>query len=209
MFLKQRNGKAVTIRDLDSELKWYKALMGIDTIPMGEIYQIAKRSASKSDLHQRAFDLLDEIQAERFVQKVRLSLIREDVTAYKVNISRPELVYQLDFLQEKLVDCDREKFVCLHLNIKNDLVSYELVAVGSLNTSVVHPREVFKGAVLANAASVILCHNHPSGDPEPSAEDIRITKRLVEAGKILGIEVLDHVIFGNPSFVSLKERNII
>lgn len=209
MFLRQRNGEVVKVKDLDSELKWYKALMGIENIPMGEIYHIAKENASKSDLHQRAFDLLDEIQAERFVQKVRLSLIREDVTLYKVNISSPETIYNLDFLREELVGCDREKFVCLHLNIKNDLISYELVSVGSLNASVIHPREVFKGAILSNAASLILCHNHPSGESEPSVEDIKITKRLAEAGKILGIDVLDHVIFGNPSFVSMKEKNLI
>jgi DNA repair protein RadC len=95
------------------------------------------------------------------------------------------------------------------LDTKNRLLSWETVSLGTLSTSVVHPREVFKGAILANAASIILCHNHPSGDPKPSAEDIAITKRLAEAGKILGIDVLDHIIFGEEGFVSLKERNFV
>lgn len=99
--------------------------------------------------------------------------------------------------------------ICLHLDIKHAVISYEIVSVGSLNFSVVHPREVFKGAFLANAGAVIVYHNHPSGDPEPSAEDITVTKRLVDAGKILGIEVLDHIIFGDRGFISLKELGLM
>ena len=105
--------------------------------------------------------------------------------------------------------CDREKFICLHLNTKNNLLSYEVVSIGSLNASLVHPRELFKGAILVNAASIILCHNHPSDDPEPSPDDITLTKRLSESGDILGISVLDHVIFTAERFVSLKERGIL
>jgi DNA repair protein RadC len=81
--------------------------------------------------------------------------------------------------------------------------------VGSLNSSYVHPREVFKGPVRRSAAAVILVHNHPSGDPAPSLEDIQVTRRLVEAGKVLGIEVLDHLILGDGSFVSMKEKGLL
>lgn len=96
------------------------------------------------------------------------------------------------------------------LNTKNNVVAVHRCHVGSLNSSIVHPREVFKSAILNNAASVIVAHQHPSGDIKPSMEDINVTKRLVEAGKLLGIEVLDHlVVNSDKSFTSLKERGYI
>ena len=104
---------------------------------------------------------------------------------------------------------DREHFRVLILNTKNHILKNCLVSIGSLNSSLVHPREVFKQAIKSSGAAVILIHNHPSGDPYPSNEDIEITKRLHEAGKIVGIEVLDHIIIGDGSFVSLKERSVL
>ncbi|HCT96998.1 DNA repair protein RadC [Carnobacterium sp. PL17GRE32] len=96
------------------------------------------------------------------------------------------------------------------LNTKNNVVAVHRCHVGSLNSSIVHPREVFKSAILNNAASVIVGHQHPSGDTKPSMEDIKVTKRLVEGGKLLGIEVLDHLVVNNDnSFTSLKERGYI
>ena len=96
------------------------------------------------------------------------------------------------------------------LNIKNNVVAVHRCHVGSLNSSIVHPREVFKSAILNNAASVIVGHQHPCGDTKPSMEDIKVTKRLVEGGKLLGIEVLDHLVVNNDnSFTSLKERGHI
>ncbi len=103
----------------------------------------------------------------------------------------------------------REHFLVLLLNARHEVIGRETVSIGSLNASIVHPREVFKPAVLASAASVILVHNHPSGDPEPSEEDLTITKRLVEAGELLGIQVLDHVIVASRGVVSLRSRQII
>jgi len=144
-----------------------------------------------------------------YVQKIKLIAVKEDPAGESIYIESPETVYGLDFLQHELLLSDREIFICLHLNIKNSLLTWEVVSVGSLNFSVVHPREVYKGAILSNAASIIFCHNHPSGDLEPSPEDIAVTKRLQDAGKLLGIQVLDHIIFGEESFVSLKERGIL
>jgi len=95
------------------------------------------------------------------------------------------------------------------LNTKNQVLAVDTISVGSLNSSLVHPREVFKPAVLKSAAAVILLHNHPSGDATPSSEDMEITRRLAEAGKILGIEVLDHIIIGDHVFTSLKEKAVI
>ncbi|WP_235879533.1 RadC family protein [Robertmurraya siralis] len=103
----------------------------------------------------------------------------------------------------------QEHFVCLYLNTKNQVLHKKTIFIGSLNASIVHPREVFKEALRRSSASVICLHNHPSGDPTPSREDIEVTKRLVEAGKIIGIEILDHLIIGENKFVSLKEKGYL
>lgn len=105
---------------------------------------------------------------------------------------------------------DREVFFVMCLNTKNNVIAVHRCHVGSLNASLVHPREVFKSAILNNAASVIVAHQHPSGDITPSKEDINVTRRLVEAGKLLGIDVLDHLVVNSDnSFTSLKERGYI
>ena len=105
-------------------------------------------------------------------------------------------------------DLRKEYFVALFLNARNQVICRENVSVGSLNASLVHPREVFVPAVGSSAASVILAHNHPSGDVTPSREDIELTRRMVQAGEIMGIEVLDHLIVGSERFLSMKEANV-
>lgn len=100
---------------------------------------------------------------------------------------------------------DREHFVVLLLDTKNKVIGINTVSIGNLDSSIVHPREVFKPAILSNARSILLAHNHPSGDLTPSKEDIAITTRLVEAGNILGINVIDHLILGDGCSRSLKE----
>jgi len=114
----------------------------------------------------------------------------------------------------ELVNQEQEAFTVILLNSKNNMISADVVTVGLLDASLVHPREVFRQAIIKNAAAVILVHNHPSGDPAPSAEDIRITKQLVDAGKIIDIKVLDHVVLGRaddrqPGFVSMREQGLI
>lgn len=103
----------------------------------------------------------------------------------------------------------RERFVVFWLNSANKVLGFEIITEGTLNSSLVHPREVFRGAIVATAASIILAHNHPSEIPEPSREDIAITKQLVEAGKICGIPVHDHIIFASSSYTSFAERGLI
>ncbi|MGI6331803.1 MAG: RadC family protein [Zhaonellaceae bacterium] len=125
----------------------------------------------------------------------------------KISISTPQDAALI--LMEDMKFLDREYFKVMLLNTKNHCTSIETISIGTLNASLVHPREVFKLAVKKSAASLILAHNHPSGDSKPSKEDIEITKRLVEAGKIMGIEVLDHIILGNGSFTSLKEQGFM
>ncbi len=103
----------------------------------------------------------------------------------------------------------RERFLVIWLNASNKVIGFEVVTEGTLNCSLVHPREVFRGAIVATAASIIVAHNHPSGNPEPSAEDLEITKQLVESGKTIGIPVHDHIIIGENSYTSLAERGMI
>lgn len=120
-------------------------------------------------------------------------------------LADPEKVYRL--IKSRLKDYHKEHFYIILLNSRNH--SLAEVSVGSLNASIVHPREVFAEAIKNKAASVIFSHNHPSCDPEPSEDDIVMTKRLVEAGKILGIEVVDHIIVTKNSFSSFKEKGLI
>ena len=120
-------------------------------------------------------------------------------------LTDPEKVYRL--IKSKLKDYHKEHFYIIALNSRNHSIAE--VSVGSLNASIVHPREVFAEAIKNKAASVIFVHNHPSGDSEPSEGDLVTTKRLVEAGKILGIEVVDHIIVTNNSFLSFKERKLL
>lgn len=105
-------------------------------------------------------------------------------------------------------DLDREVFAAIGLNTKNRVTAVWRVSEGSLNASIVHPRELFKAAVMFGCASIVICHNHPSGDPTPSGADIQLTRRIVKAGEILGIELLDHVVVGEE-FVSLRERDLL
>jgi DNA repair protein RadC len=106
-------------------------------------------------------------------------------------------------------DHKKEHFVIFFLDSRNQEIKREIISVGSLNANLVHPREVFEPAVKNLAAQVILAHNHPSGDPEPSEDDLELNKRLVEAGKILGIEVIDHIIIGKAGFLSFKEKGLL
>ena len=103
----------------------------------------------------------------------------------------------------------KEHFIAIHLDTKNRVICIDTISIGSLTGSLVHPREVFKSVLLSSAASIAVVHNHPSGTPEPSADDISITKRLKEAGNFLGIPVIDHIIIGNGSYLSLFEKNYL
>ncbi|MFC5591141.1 DNA repair protein RadC [Sporosarcina soli] len=113
------------------------------------------------------------------------------------------------YLMTDMTSLSQEHFVVLFLNVKNEVLHKQTVFIGSLNSSIVHPREIFREAVKRSAASIVVAHNHPSGNPSPSPEDIEVTKRLIEAGLIMGIELLDHLIIGDHKFISLKEKGYI
>jgi DNA repair protein RadC len=139
---------------------------------------------------------------------VEVIMVKEVSVSNEVYRSYEE-VANSELVEKELKYSDREKFICLHLNSKNRLISYEVVSIGSINMSVVHPREVFKGAILSNATCIICLHNHSSGDPTPSEEDIGITERLNKAGNILGIKVLDHIIISKEASFSFSESSLI
>lgn len=111
-----------------------------------------------------------------------------------------------NYLMTDMSTLQQEHFVALFLNVKNEILHKETIFIGSLNASIVHPRELFREAVKRSAASIICAHNHPSGNPAPSPEDIEVTKRLVAAGDMMGIDILDHIVIGDHQFISLKEK---
>ncbi|NLV22197.1 MAG: DNA repair protein RadC [Syntrophomonadaceae bacterium] len=147
--------------------------------------------------------------AKAITIKAAIELGRRTALDVKIKdfIHSPEDVSQL--LMEEMRYYDREFLYGLYMDRKGGLISKEIISIGSLSSSIVHPREVFKAAVKCSAASVIIAHNHPSGDPTPSREDFDITRRLVEAGKIMGIELIDHLVIGHKSYCSLKEKGAI
>ncbi len=114
-----------------------------------------------------------------------------------------------NYLMADMTSLKQEHFVVLFLNIKNQVMHKQTIFVGSLNASIVHPREIFREAVRRSSASIVCAHNHPSGNPAPSPEDIAVTKRLMEAGSIIGIELLDHIIIGDHQFISLNEKGFM
>jgi DNA repair protein RadC len=135
--------------------------------------------------------------------------VSEVVTEYVGSKSRITTSREVFELFHFLANETKEHFLAIHLSSKNTIQCIEIVSTGSLNAAVVHSREVFKSALLSSAAALIVLHNHPSGDPTPSREDLELTGRLKEAGELLGIRVLDHIIIGNGSYVSLADRGLL
>lgn len=134
-----------------------------------------------------------------------LKVIRERRDGYGVRKHFRNSYEIYEAFKERFARADREEFLVVLLDAKNTLLGFHVVSVGSLTASIVHPREVFKAAILSNAAAVILVHNHPSGDPVPSAEDLSITTRLCQTGEVIGIKVLDHVVIGEGRYVSFVD----
>lgn len=135
-----------------------------------------------------------------------VELVKRGIDKNIIAIKKPTdiLPYTADIRDKR-----KEHFIVFYLNARNEILKRVVVSIGTLNASLVHPREVFKPAVGRSVSSVIFVHNHPSGDPAPSEDDIKLTKRLVSSGEILGIEVLDHIIISKTDFVSMKAKNLI
>ena len=125
----------------------------------------------------------------------------------KIRVTTPGIL--ADLMMDEMRYLNKEHFKIAILDTKNQILTIENISVGTLNASIVHPRDVFKIAIKRNANSIILIHNHPSGDTTPSSEDINITNRLIDAGNLIGIKVLDHIIIGDNKYLSFKEKNLI
>ena len=155
--------------------------------------------------------------ADQWSLQVSLPMVREPMHTPEGNAVAVRTPQSIAELCADLGHAAQEAFVVIDLNAKNNVIDKRLVSLGILDGSLVHPREVFRGAIVSAAAALVCAHNHPSGDPTPSAEDLRITRQLVEAGKVLSIRVLDHVIIGradatapgSPAFVSLRESGMV
>ena len=144
----------------------------------------------------------------KLINIVSIKMVKESSFLYQTRqILSPNDAYEM--IKEQLEGLDREQFIIACLNTKNEPTNISVVSVGSLNKAIVHPREVFKTAILSNAASVMAFHNHPSGETTPSQQDIQLTNRLYEAGELLSIKLLDHLIIGDGTFTSLKEKGYL
>lgn len=157
------------------------------------------------------FKKLKGIGNAKATQLLALTEISKRLKGFKsgeeYKITSPKDISQ--YLMEDMRYLKKEYLKLIMLNTKNVIISIKDISIGNLNSSIVHPREVFYEAIKKCSASVVICHNHPSGDPTPSKEDVNITARLKECGKLLGIEVLDHIIIGNGTYVSLKEKGLL
>ncbi|WP_145414892.1 JAB domain-containing protein [Paenibacillus xylanexedens] len=155
----------------------------------------------------------------RSVKKEYVPAKRVQVIGLRVVREAPSFLYPgrkirkpqdaADLFRQFIGECDREAFSILCLNTKNEPTAIHTVSTGTLNASLVHPRETFKLAILSNSAAIIACHNHPSGAPDPSPQDIELTERLRDSGCLLGIDLLDHIILGNENFISMKEKALM
>jgi DNA repair protein RadC len=148
---------------------------------------------------------------QKSVNVYSLRMVKESTATYQANpVKGPREAYMVVNQIFDLENMSSEHFVMVCMDTKNKLAGAHIISIGSLDSAIVHPREVFKAAILNNASGIILLHNHPSGDPEPSREDIETTQRLITAGTILGIKVVDHVVVGEyQRYISFKEQGLL
>ncbi len=187
-------------------------------IPKKSVMNIAQellaRFGNIKAISQASIEALSEIKGIGLAKAAQIKACfelgkRQDLEPELKNydIKNPQSVVKA--IRASIKDKAKEHFKLILLDTRNKIIGISTISIGTLNASLVHPREIFKEAIIHNSASVVLAHNHPSGDPEPSEEDLTITERLVESGKILGIEVIDHIIIGKTNFSSFKERGLI
>ncbi len=173
----------------------FGSIQGISNATIEELSRIKGIGTAKAAQLKAVFELGKRQELER------------ETNYESYDIRDPQGVVRA--VRKTIKDKAKEHFKLILLNTRNKIIGLSTVSIGTLNASLVHPREVFKDAIRHSASSVVVAHNHPSGNPEPSDEDVKITRRLVESGKILGIEVLDHIIIGKDAFVSLKTKGLL
>lgn len=181
-----------------------------DSYVMEQLFSLFPRAEDLIDATEQeliSIKGIGQIKAQQILAALKLAQALTISAPPSYKISSPADVYKL--VEPELRFKRKEHFICLFLNSKNLVITQELTAVGNLNSCIVHPREVFRQAIKRCSASIICIHNHPSGNPEPSPEDLEITKRLISAGNIIGINVLDHVIIGHQRYISLAERGLM
>ncbi|HEX79223.1 MAG TPA: JAB domain-containing protein [Dehalococcoidia bacterium] len=174
-------------------IKQFGSLSGIASASVEELSQVRGIGLAKAAQLKASFELANRMEVS-------------SVASAKPLIKKPEDVAGL--IASRLKGKKKEYFLAIMLDTRSRLIKVSEISVGSLDASVVHPREVFKEAISASAASVIFAHNHPSGDPTPSEDDIKLTKRLADAGEITGIDILDHIIIGDGRYLSLKREGL-
>ena len=230
--------KNLKIKDLPLDERPYEKLekYGAETLSNAELLAIIIRCGNKNEtsvaLAQRILMQDEEGKGPSFINNMSLEQLRSLDGIGRVKAIQIKALMEFSkriasplcssdkihikcsgdvsrLFMEEMRYLKKEVFKSVLVNTKNQLIKQINVSMGSLDTSIVHPREVFSEAIKASASAVLFVHNHPSGDPEPSPEDIATTKRLIEAGNILGIRVLDHLIIGDGVYISLKERGLI
>lgn len=231
--MKEKKLNYLSLKDYPAEQKPVEKLliMGSDSLSESELLAILINSGTRK---KSALELASEIMLGRSLQDLREASPEElkktpgigDVKAARILaalelgrrikaekieespcITSPQDVVNL--VMEDMRSYDREHFKAMLLNTKNKVLCLDTISIGSLNSSFAHPREIFKNAIKRSAASIILIHNHPSGDPQPSREDIFLTKELLKVSELLKIKIFDHIIIGNRRYYSMKENNII
>ncbi len=175
--------------------------------------ELMRRFGSINALSQATIEELSKIKGIGIAKAAQLKAAfelaqRRDLEGDRIDVDIKDPQAVVKVVRAGIKDKAKEHFKLVLLNTRNKVIGVSTISVGTLNASLVHPREVFREAVVRSAASVILAHNHPSDDLEPSEEDLKITRRLVEAGRIMGIEVLDHIIITRRDFVSLKGKGL-
>jgi len=174
-------------------LSQFGNLKGIASVSVEELSQVKGIGPAKASQIKAAFELSSRLEGYSEAEDKPIVKTPEDVVS---------------LVRGKLKGKKREHFLAILLDTRNRLIRVSEISIGSLDTSIVHPREVFKEAISASATSVIFVHNHPSGDPGASEDDIKLTKRLTEVGEIVGIDVLDHIIIGDKNYLSLKREGL-
>ncbi|MBB6019063.1 DNA repair protein RadC [Paenibacillus sp. JGP012] len=181
-----------------------------DSIPIEQLFKQYPTTTALMNISEQQLVNIKGIglsKARQLNAILKLAKLLTLPVSEQISIRSPKDIFH--FLEPEFKFLKKEHFVCLFLNTKNKVICKEVISIGSLNATIVHPREVFHAAIKHCSASIVCAHNHPSGDSTPSPEDVNLTKRLVEAGETIGIDVLDHIIIGHNSYTSLREKNLM